>query len=219
MDRDFWSERWDRGQIGFHQDAVHPDLVAQQAWFAGTEPHRILVPLCGKSVDLPWLADQGHHVIGVEFVESAVRTLFDDHGRTPEVVQHADHVQYRSGTLEVWCGDFFTLPKNAADSITRVWDRAALVAVDPTTRERYVDTVKRLAPGATLLLNALEYDPAVMSGPPFPVSPATVGELYAGHPQERLGTRDLMGPTSQWGARGHQWFRSHLYRIDLAKTA
>ena len=33
----------------------------------------VLVPLCGKSLDLVWLAEQGHAVIGVELAEAFVK--------------------------------------------------------------------------------------------------------------------------------------------------
>ena len=63
MKPEFWKERWVRGEIGFHQAEVEPGLVTH---LGGLAPTRVLVPLCGKSLDLAWLATQGHQVVGVE---------------------------------------------------------------------------------------------------------------------------------------------------------
>ena len=80
MEGGLWAERCQEGQVGLHQIDVHQDLVTQAAdWLAGG-PKVVLVPLCGKSVDLPWLAAQGHSVIGVELIETAVEALFSTFG-------------------------------------------------------------------------------------------------------------------------------------------
>jgi thiopurine S-methyltransferase len=66
MEADFWHERWRLGQIGFHQPDHHPAL---DRWWArlGIPPRgRVLVPLCGRSLDMVWLARHGHPVLGVE---------------------------------------------------------------------------------------------------------------------------------------------------------
>ncbi|MEA9481868.1 hypothetical protein VC290_16130, partial [Xanthomonas campestris] len=78
MDTDFWLQRWQDGQTGFHQDEVMPLL--QKHWPALQLPAhaRVLVPLCGKTLDLHWLAAQGHRVLGVEISPLAVTQFFDD---------------------------------------------------------------------------------------------------------------------------------------------
>ena len=40
--------------------------------------HRVWVPLCGKSVDVTWLAVSGHRVLGVELSGVAIDQLFHD---------------------------------------------------------------------------------------------------------------------------------------------
>jgi len=76
MQADFWQKRWERDQIGFHLAEVNPYL--QQYWPAlGLAAQtRVLVPLCGKSLDLIWLADQGFEVLGIELAEKAVEDFF-----------------------------------------------------------------------------------------------------------------------------------------------
>src|SRR5690606_18113243 len=84
MDAAFWEQRWQEGRIGFHQD--RPTPLLERHWDAiGAPPgSRVLVPLCGKSLDLAWLASRGHAVLGVERSSLAVQQFFAEQGLSPE---------------------------------------------------------------------------------------------------------------------------------------
>ena len=69
-----WVERWQEGRTGWHEPAGNAGL--RKHW-RGTG-RRVLVPLCGKTSDLRWLADQGNEVIGVELSDLAVKGFFDE---------------------------------------------------------------------------------------------------------------------------------------------
>ena len=36
------------------------------------------MPLCGKSLDMKWLAEQGHSVVGIDIVELAAQQFFTE---------------------------------------------------------------------------------------------------------------------------------------------
>ena len=209
---DFWLERWEQGQIGFHQDEVHPDLLSHGDWLLG-RPARVLVPLCGKTWDLPWLAQRGAEVVGVELAERAVRALMEEHALPYTVEDRGEHRVFTSGTLSVWCGDFFALPAELGP-FSGVWDRAALVALPPELREAYAAQIRRLAPGGRLLQNVVEYDEQIMSGPPFSVSAEVLRALY-GPRVQLVVERDVIATEPRWRERGHRWFRSSLYEVSL----
>ena len=85
----FWHERWQKKETGFHQPAVN-DLL-QLYWprlglEAGSE---VFVPLCGRSLDMVWLADQGHRVIGAELSQIAIDEFFAERGLTPATSTNA----------------------------------------------------------------------------------------------------------------------------------
>lgn len=200
--RAFWAERWAEGRTAFHREEVHPALLGEAGRFLGEEPQRVLVPLCGKALDVPWLAEQGHAVVGVEIVRQAVETLFAEHGLVTEIETRGDHDVYRAGPLQVWCGDFFGLPESVGP-FTRVWDRAALVAVPPDRRSDYVATLLRLAPGALLWLVSIDYDAGALGGPPFAVSDDEVRTRFADAAPVRLSSRNLaLDPTTRWARIG-----------------
>jgi thiopurine S-methyltransferase len=76
MEQDFWHERWQRGEIGFHQGEVHPDLPPHWPAVGAAPDAQVFAPLCGKSLDLAWLVAQGHRVLGVELSMIAAEAWF-----------------------------------------------------------------------------------------------------------------------------------------------
>lgn len=211
MEPEFWQERWKAGQIGFHQQHVHPDLIAFEDSFLADGPHRILVPLCGKSIDLLWLVERGHSVVGLELVRSAVDSLFENTGLTPEWTAVTGGMRATAGNLTVFQGDLFKLDLAEIGPVTRIWDRAALVALRPDQRQAYTTLLKSLlAPGGQGLLSVFVYDQSVMSGPPWSVDEATVRSLYT--TVTLLSTEDILD--DRWRSRGHTAITSSLFRIE-----
>lgn len=177
---DFWLERWAQNQIGFHLGEVNPYL--QRHWPTLQLPAgvRVLVPLCGKSLDLTWLAAQGHRVLGVELAQKAVEEFFAEQGLQAEVSARGAFKVYRAGALELWCGDFFALGAADVADCGALYDRAALIALPPAMRERYAAHLATILPsGCEGLLITLDYQQSQMNGPPFAVSDAEVQQRFA----------------------------------------
>lgn len=231
MDPDFWISRWQSGQIGFHQGSVHEDLLVEGDRWLGPEPSRVLVPLCGKSLDLVWLAERaaargqarsGTEVLGVELVEEAVAAFFADRGLAP--------TRRPAGPFEAWSapelpaltilrGDIFDLGAAPAElglgAVGRVWDRAALVALPPPLRARYAALLRTvLPPGARMMLNTFELGPEDQAGPPFSVRREEVEALYAGCPLRLVrSVRSAASPGVK--ARGHDSLLTLTYEVTL----
>jgi thiopurine S-methyltransferase len=179
MDRAFWETRWNEGRIGFHEGRPNTYLERHADRLAG-QP-RVLVPMCGKTEDLAFLASRGHDVIGVELIESAVRAFFAEHGITPTVTPLGKLVEYASPPITIYAGDVFEATRDVIGSIDAIYDRAALVALPEQMRRRYVDHLRALAgKGKRVLLVSYEYDQSKMAGPPFSVEEAEVRMLYDG---------------------------------------
>lgn len=183
MDPSFWHARWEAGRIGFHHDAVNPYLVDHLPCLELRAGARVLVPLCGKSVDLGWLADRGLEPVGVELSRLAVDAVFAERGVRPRRETRADGAErFVGGGVEVWCGDFLALDARHGGRFDALWDRAALIALPAAWRPGYVEQCAALMrPGARGLVVTLRYDPAEMDGPPFAVAPEDVEALYAPH--------------------------------------
>jgi thiopurine S-methyltransferase len=107
----FWHARWQDGQIGFHLGRPNPMLLQHGAAALPEPGARVLVPLCGKSLDLAWLHERGHAVLGVELSPIAARTFFEEHSLPVTVERDGPFQRYRAKTasIEILVGDFFAL--------------------------------------------------------------------------------------------------------------
>ncbi|KRF01867.1 thiopurine S-methyltransferase [Frateuria sp. Soil773] len=179
MDSEFWLQRWREGRTGFHQDRPTPLLLEHWPRLEAAPGSRVFVPLAGKSLDLAWLAAQGHRVLGVELSPLAVAQFFAEHGLTPQVHDSRYGRHYRAGAIELICGDAFALDAEVLADCMAVYDRAALIALPPPLRRRYGrELYARLPAGCRGLVITLEYPQHEKHGPPFCVPETEVAELY-----------------------------------------
>ena len=180
MQPEFWHDRWDRNQIGFHLQAVNPYL--QRLW-SGLELEqggRVLVPLCGKSLDLSWLASSGFEELGVELTQTAVEQNFSEQKVEPQIRQQGAFKVYEAGPVTLLCGDVFALTAADVASCAGLYDRAAMIAFPPEMRAAYARHLSSILPtGCKGLLITLDYDQSEMKGPPFSVPDAEVQSLLA----------------------------------------
>lgn len=181
-----WQGRWIEGRTGWHEPAGNQALKTH--WPPLPEGSSVLVPLCGKSPDLLWLAQHGHVVVGVELSEIAVAGFFDEH--------ELEFVRDSSGPLDrysaidypitLYCGDYFGFQSHPFDAL---YDRAALVALPQDLRPRYVEHTRQLlTPEATRLVVTFEYAQQVANGPPFSVPAAEISRYW--DDLVRVGARD-----------------------------
>lgn len=217
MDPQFWRERWQQNQIGFHQGEVNPYLRKYWNDLGVSAPARILVPLCGKSLDLIWLSQQGYQVEGVELSELAVRAFFDEQGLTPRVTTQGEFQVWESENLRLWCGDFFNLSASLVGKIDAVYDRAALIALPAPMRQQYVLHIQNLVGAVPHLLITLDYPQHQMDGPPFSVEQAEVQALFA---ERYTGTQaqacdDALSSSPQLQQRGVERLNECVYLLQV----
>lgn len=182
MEISFWDSKWEKGHIGFHMENGYKPL--QKFWEKLELPDKatVLVPFCGKSVDLVWLAGNGANVKGVEIIEKAVKDFFKDQQLTPNITKNGDFNIYKTGPIEIWHGDFFKLNKSKLDSVDVIYDKGGLVAIPEKLQENYVKKLFELSnPETKILLHHFEYPQEEMDGPPFSVPLDRIKKLYGEH--------------------------------------
>lgn len=204
MRPEFWHDRWRSGQIGFHQAAPDRNLVAHFPSLKLAAGSSVFVPLCGKSLDLLWLCEQGYKVTGVEISPIALEALCAEHGIPARRVRVGLFNLYEAPNLRLLEGDFFALTPELLGSVDAVYDRAAAIAFDASQRPAYVEKLARLlAPGTRMLLITVEYPQAEMTGPPFSLERPEVERLYAPHFEIReIARADQLAYEPRMRARG-----------------
>lgn len=207
-----WQGRWASGQIGFHEAQANAFLREHASLLSPAG--RVLVPLCGKSRDLTYLASQGHDVVGVEGVEMAVDAYFAEAGETPTCGAAGALPMVSAGPVGIVVGSFFDVRASDVEPCDHAYDRAALIAVDPGERERYVAKLRELVrPGGKILLVGFSYDQTTMSGPPWSLGDDDITRLFAGSKLDKLAEKDVTEESGRLRERGATWVREAAFLV------
>ena len=221
MNPEFWQDRWQEGRIGFNQPKVNPLLIKYFSNLHLPKGSGIFVPLCGKSIDMIWLAEQGYDVVGVELVESAVQEFFSEQNINPTIHEHADKPaiecytgqlpnQKSNQTIALWVGDIFALTATDIGPIDAVYDRAALIAMPPDMRPKYSEQIIKLSNNAPQLLLTLNYNQDEWAGPPFSISSEQIQEYYSDNYQ----INELEGEPSTLNANPEMTVTEHVWLLE-----
>lgn len=207
MTPEFWNKRWQNSEIGFHEGRANALLV--QHWSSLNLPSGapVFVPLCGKAIDMAWLAGRGHAVIGVELSAIATRDFFAENGLSPTITARDGFEISSAGGIEIWCGDLFKLEARHLAGVAAVYDRASLVALPPDMQVAYAAKITEIVPPtAPTLLIAFNYDQSQAAGPPFATSPERVRELFADRFDiVELARQDTLDSNPNLKRRGLTW--------------
>jgi thiopurine S-methyltransferase len=215
----FWQDRWRLAQTAFHQSSVDRYLSAYWPTLNPSANSTVFVPLCGKSLDLVWLRDRGHSVVGVDLSAVALESFCLEHGIPARRRVLADFDVYEADNLRLLRGDFFKLTRPQVGAARFIYDRAALISWSPSLRVPYVEHMRELsASGTQTLLITLEYPQDKMKGPPFSVTSDDVHHLYAAdHSIEELARRDILELEPRFKARGLTDLHEVCYRLVRMK--
>ncbi|KAM9340132.1 putative thiopurine S-methyltransferase [Symphorus nematophorus] len=180
-----WEQRWQEERIGFHQRQVHKMLESHiDKVLAGRTGVRFFFPLCGKAVDMKWLADMGHSVVGVEISEMAIKAFFEESNMTYSeepvpAIPGAKVYKSSEKNISLYQCDLYNFSSSIEGQFGAIWDRGSLVAINPGDREKYAALIISLmAKDCRYLLDTLLYNPELYAGPPFFVPDEQVQSLF-----------------------------------------
>jgi thiopurine S-methyltransferase len=194
MDPIFWRQRWEKGETAWHESKANPLLVTHFNALSLPEGGRVFVPLCGKTLDISWLVSNGYRVAGAELSPLAAEQLFLELGVQPERSRAGHAEQWSAEGLDIFVGDIFEVTKTILGRVDAVYDRAALVALPESMRDRYTVHLTEVTDTAPQLLITYHYDQRLMDGPPFAISDEEVRRHYAGtYHVRRLASAEVPG--------------------------
>jgi len=215
MEPGFWHEKWYKQQIGFHQQDINPFLIQYWQRLALPAEAKVFVPLCGKSLDMCFLAEQGHQVIGCELNELAVQQFFSDNQLEMTQTVEGEHQHYQTEQVSLYQGDIFTLPKRITQDVTAFYDRAALIAWPEEMRAQYAKQLANLLPSGSLgLLVTLDYPQETLNGPPFAVSPNWIeAHLTDDFEIQALACQDVLADNPRFVKKEVPWLNEAAYLL------
>ncbi|XP_070840787.1 probable thiopurine S-methyltransferase isoform X1 [Chaetodon trifascialis] len=219
-----WEDRWKEDKIGFHQAEVNPMLEKNlDKVLAGRTGVRFFFPLCGKAVDMKWLADMGHSVVGVEISEKAIKQFFEECNLTyseEPVAAIPGAKVYKSSekNISLYQCDLYNFSSSIEGQFGAIWDRGALVAINPKDREKYAALlISLMAKDCRYLLDTLLYNPELYAGPPFFVPDEQVLSLFGNCcDMELLQSQDSL--TDRHRAWGLDSLTENVHLITLKAT-
>lgn len=204
--------QWTNRKIGFHLPDVNALLLKHihHIFPSKTDDDdaktcsntRVFVPLCGKTVDMTYLTTMSSEVVGVEGIRQALeeyaKESYDDLQIDVDKTTIKNGFEYFSGKkITLLRGDYFELDESKTNGkFGIIYDRASMVAIEPSKRSEYVDVLGKLllkkgddndesTGGGRILLISLERKSSKLSddelkvvGPPFTLPESTVRELY-----------------------------------------
>jgi thiopurine S-methyltransferase len=216
----YWQERWQTNQIGFHQPKFNPLLLQNFPSLDIKSGAVIFVPLCGKSLDMVWLADQGFKVVGVELSDLACKDFFKENNIPVEVTTTDVFTVYKSEHITIYSGDYFKLSTEQIGKIDAVYDRAALIALPDELRQQYASHLKDLvSPEAKMLLIVMSYNQDEMAGPPFSVDKNEVSKLYGSQFSiKQLYSNDVTQISDHLRVKGLTSFTDQVYCLVAQKV-
>ena len=179
MEFSFWKNVWSENQIGFHQSETNKNLKKYLPHLSN-EKNNILVPLCGKSLDMLYLKQNKFSIDGVEIVESAIIEFFAENKIKPTVLDLQNGFKkFSSHHYNLYCGDFHQF-HTLNQKYDAIYDRASMIALPPQMRKAHAESLSELTlPNGKRLLITLEYDQKKVSGPPFSVIKDEVNTLFS----------------------------------------
>ncbi|ELU03337.1 hypothetical protein CAPTEDRAFT_214771 [Capitella teleta] len=179
-----WIQMWEKNATPFHSSDVNMFLKRfYEKWIGDKQNLKIFVPLCGKSVDMRWLLDQGHRVIGLEASSIAVADFMEENNfeHSTEAYASGEVVKTKDGRCVIYKGDLFEFNSDIEGGFDAIWDRGSLVAIGPDQREKYIQLMKSLlAPHGQYLIETYYNDDPTYQGPPFKIDPECLCSLLDG---------------------------------------
>jgi thiopurine S-methyltransferase len=218
MQPEFWHAKWRNQEIGFHLTRVNPALIRHWPALKLPPNSRILIPLCGKSLDLIWLRQRGHAVVGIELSPIALDALAQQFEAELGVAlkKKEDGITTFEGEgITLLGADFFSLRPEQVGRVDAVYDRAAWVAMPPELRPDYCRQLRLLSEKAPQLLIALDYDQQKMDGPPFALCHSEILHHYQkDHHCILLESQELIEQEPRFRERGLDSFRQYVYHLS-----
>lgn len=174
-----WLSAWETVPLPSGLNAPEKRLNILDEFFSLDIPkgETILVPLCGKTIDMLVMAEHGYKVVGIELSEIATKDFFVENDIPYQITIHPT-LCYSSENIKIFVGDFFNISLPDI-SCAGFYDVAALIAISPLQRRLYINRISELlSQDAIGYLVSVEHQMAT-SNPPYSIAEKEINAIYS----------------------------------------
>lgn len=183
-----WASYYEIKDTTWHNGRLNPYFEKYyQMHLKNDQKSTFLIPLCGKCVDMIWLAKLGNRVIGIEFVQQACVEFFKENNLQYKVDVEEIGDVYRSQEtkldITIYNCNFYSItPEILGCKCDRFWDCASIFAIPPKEHIQYIKQLTSLlTTEAQGLLFSVEYniDERLKPESPFSVPESRIRECFS----------------------------------------
>jgi len=144
---------------------------------------RVLIPLCGKTVDMKFLYEQGLTVVGIELLDVAIQSFATENNMllTAET-KESYTIHTFDERLKIFQGDLFQFTPDMLGGLFDFWwDCGSLTAMVNEEDHKYMQLILSLMKtNSRGLITLFQYEPSVYIGRPKSINQAKVEEILDG---------------------------------------
>lgn len=162
-----WKECWNTPNVAFHNPNLNELFIKYHDKMLTRPGMRIFVPLCGKAVEMKWLVDQGHKVVGLEAAPVPCKAFFEENNIPYEIHEmkgiHGEKYESLDHNVVIYCCDFFLFSKDVCGEIDGIWDSGGLNSMDVEDRDKYIHRIRSLmGKGCVNLTEFVNFDKSIV---------------------------------------------------------
>jgi len=224
-EEEIWDFDWKSPDLPWQVQDPHPLIVKHEhAITKGRSNLKVLVPLCGVSVDLVWLADRGHSVVGIEFQASGCEAFFEmyklEYDSQPLTEEYKVY-KAKNKDITLYQCDFFKfadLAPSLKGSFDVIWDRAALRTTvgepEATNEKAYLNVLREMvSPDGVLAQESTRFDPRDCKTEFYP--PVIIDEMLEELAKEKWNVKKVDQLEYDVGEGLEPFYRQYKHNVSL----
>merc|ERR1712032_697639 len=189
MDNQAWNARWENNTASWHADEARTEILNLMKSNVTDFKGKVFVPLCGASLDMVWLAEQGLQVVGVEVSRLAIDKFFqeiyikDDY----DIISfnETSTIIHKAGNITIYEADLYNCQELMSEpAFDLIFDRASLIAINWEDREKYINLMLKLLGDKisklSYFLQGMDYNKGEHLGPPHIFNEASCQHYFGG---------------------------------------
>jgi len=186
MDIEGWNARWESNP-SWHAEKARTEILDLMKSNVTDFTGKVFVPLCGASLDMIWLAEEGLQVVGVEVSRLAIDKFYqeiyvkDDY----KITESSTTTIHKAGNITIYEADLYNCEELTNEpAFDLIFDRASLIAINWEDREKYIDLMMRLLgkniSKMSYFLQGMDYNKGEHLGPPHIFNEVSCQHYFGG---------------------------------------